>query len=65
MILVALIGLLTPFNHWARANWQLFSRDNYFDNSGLFLVVVVAAPLLLLAVIILVRYFTCECSEVG
>lgn len=42
-------------NTWARANWQLFATQNYFDAEGFFAVVVYAAPLLLCQLIIVVQ----------
>ena len=42
-------------NEWARENWQLFSRHNYFSANGSFLAVVYAAPLVVNALLVLIN----------
>jgi hypothetical protein len=37
------------------ANWQLFSRQNYFDANGFFVSMVYSCPNILLSLMVLVR----------
>lgn len=42
-------------NELAARNWQLFSRQQYFDSDGFFISVVFSMPILLNCMLILVR----------
>ncbi|CAI2164836.1 18957_t:CDS:2 [Funneliformis geosporum] len=44
--LMLLVGLAKPINTLAQDNWQKFSRDNYFDQSGFFISMVFSFPIL-------------------
>ena len=41
-------------NRLGKRHWQRFSRQNYFDDSGVFMSVLVSGPLLLVMFIVLV-----------
>eukprot|EP00486_Rosalina_sp_Unknown_P006841 CAMPEP_0201573222 /NCGR_PEP_ID=MMETSP0190_2-20130828/16952_1 /ASSEMBLY_ACC=CAM_ASM_000263 /TAXON_ID=37353 /ORGANISM="Rosalina sp." /LENGTH=166 /DNA_ID=CAMNT_0047999923 /DNA_START=21 /DNA_END=517 /DNA_ORIENTATION=- len=41
-------------NQWCFDNWQLFSNQNYFDPSGLFITVILSLPLVIISLIALV-----------
>lgn len=40
-------------NSFAKAHWQAFSRQDYFDRNGVFISVMYSAPLLLAAMFLL------------
>ena len=42
-------------NLYAKTNWELFSKQNYFDKSGVFVSIMLSIPMLTLAMIVLVR----------
>ena len=41
-------------NQWCFDNWQLFSNQNYFDPSGLFITVLLSLPLCIISLIALI-----------
>lgn len=57
---VLAVWLAEHLNAWAATHWKTFSRQNYFDPSGLFISVVYSGPLMVLCIIILVRLARCS-----
>ena len=47
----AIVYCAEYINAWAFDHWQLFSTQNYFDPSGLFVTVVLSLPLCLISLI--------------
>ena len=46
--IVSLVFLAEPLNSVCAANWRLFSKQNYFDEHGVFASTMFAGPLLLI-----------------
>jgi hypothetical protein len=50
-----MVYLAETLNVALGANWQLFSRQNYFDTNGFFVSTVYSCPNILLSLMVLVR----------
>ncbi|CAI7743120.1 unnamed protein product, partial [Closterium sp. NIES-54] len=50
-----LVYLAEHINAYAAHHWKLFSRQNYFDQYGLFVSVLFSGPILVIAIVILVQ----------
>jgi len=54
---VLLLNFFAPlFNDWARENYRLFARQNYFGRSGSFLAITLSGPLIFQAIFIVVNF---------
>jgi hypothetical protein len=49
LLICASVGLAERMNGWCAAHWQEFSKQNYFDERGVFTGTLFCAPLLLIA----------------
>ncbi|XP_023178485.1 transmembrane protein 18 [Drosophila hydei] len=47
LVLLSVVYFSESINEYAAANWQTFSKQQYFDNNGLFISTVFSIPILL------------------
>lgn len=51
----SIVFFAESINYWCAFNWRSFTRQNYFDEHGVFMSIMVSMPLLVIAFIQLVR----------
>ena len=55
VLLLATVYWAELLNRLGATHWRLFSRQQYFDSSGMFISLVLSMPLLVICLIIMVR----------
>lgn len=61
LLLCAMVVMAERLNTFCAVNWQMFSKQNYFDEHGVFASLLYAGPLLSICLFQLVSSLFCSC----